>query len=86
MRKIQFIGVIGLLGFYFLVYRKYNPKPVKNTALYHQAIDYIKKDDHIKQKLGSQMLFMNCNGKIYPTKSKVNFDLMVFGMKNKANI
>ena len=87
IRKWQFIGFTSLGLFYFFVYRSYLcPKKVTNSVLYHNAVNYVKANNQVRENLGSSLLVMNCNGKRYPMMSKCQFDLTVFGEKDKGRI
>lgn len=75
------LGSMTVIAFlYIFVYRKmFAPKSVMNSAIYHQTINYLKGNDKIHNSLGKHIQVMNCNGKIYPIKNNVEFDLVIFG-------
>ena len=66
--------------FYLFVYRKFlYPSPVLNSVTYNHAVNFIKANSLVKSKIGSKFQVMNCNGKMYPYKKDVNFDIILFG-------
>ena len=69
------------LGFFYMfVYRRFlAPKPVMNSVSYNQAITFINNNKLVKQELGSSFQIMNCNGKMYPYKKDVKFDIVLYG-------
>jgi len=70
------------MGFaYVFVYRRFAPKPVFNSIIYHQALNYMKTNKTLKEKFGEKYFIMNCNGKLWSLKKKTDFDLIVFGDK-----
>ena len=85
IRKYQLFGFSGLGLFYFFVYRKYlHPKSIMNSVVYHNALKFIDHSAQVKQSLGTNLMTMTCNGKTYPMVNSCNFDLYVFGNKDKA--
>jgi hypothetical protein len=80
IRTYQFLGMAGIAFFYLFVYRRFfASKSVMNSAIYHQTINFIKQNERVLNTLGSHLQIMNCNGKIRPLKTTVDFDLVVFG-------
>lgn len=54
------------LFFYIFVYRRFAPKAIMNSAVYHQTVEYLQKDPKLTAKVGDSFRVMNCNGKIWP--------------------
>jgi len=40
----------------------------------------------VKEKLGSRMQVMNCNGKMSSFSNRVGFDLIIFGSEQKGKV
>lgn len=79
--------MVALVFAYMFVYRRFfHAKSVVNSAIYHQALTLIKQNQSIARHLGSSIQIMNCNGKIHPLKSNVNFDLLAFGSQQRGKI
>jgi hypothetical protein len=77
----------GLAFFYLFVYRRFfSSKSVMNSAIYHYTINFNKQNDRVLKTLGSHLQIMNCNGKIKPLKSNVDFDLIIFGSNQKGKV
>ena len=80
IRTYQFLIMVGLAVFYLFVYRRFfAKKSVMNSVIYHQTLNFIKQNDKVVNTLGQHIQVMNCNGKISPLKSTVDFDLIIFG-------
>lgn len=85
IRTWQFLSMAGLAFGYLFVYRRFfAKKSVMNSAIYHQTINFIKQNEAVQRTLGQHIQVMNCNGKISPLKSDVNFELIVFGSQQKG--
>ena len=84
IRKYQFMFFTGAFVFYFLVWRRFRPKPVLDSLVYHQAIEILKKSKNVEDKIGNYFQVMNWTGKIYPFFSKVSFDITLDGWKDQA--
>lgn len=75
----------GLAFFYLFVYRRFfAKKSVMNSAIYHQTINFLRQNQTVQKQLGQHIQIMNCNGKISPLTSHVDFDLLVFGSQQKG--
>lgn len=59
VRKYQFMAFTGILVLYFLVWRRFAPKPVINSLVYHQAIEILKKNTIVENKVGQYFQVMN---------------------------
>ena len=80
IRTYQLFGMVGAAFGYLFVYRRFfASKSVMNSAVYHQAVAFIKNSDKVSQHLGQHLQIMNCNGKMSPLKSHVGFNLIIFG-------
>lgn len=80
IRTYQFLFMAGALFGYLFIYRRFfAAKSVMNSAIYHQTLNFIKQNDTVLNTLGQHLQIMNCNGKIHPLKSTVDFDLVIFG-------
>ena len=87
IRTYQFLGMAGIAFFYLFVYRRFfASKSVMNSAIYHQTLNFIKQNDRVLKSLGSHLQIMNCNGKIRPLKTTVDFDLVIFGSNQKGKL
>eukprot|EP00347_Sterkiella_histriomuscorum_P020837 403336275 len=87
IRTYQFVGMAGAGFIYVFVYRRFfSGKSVMNSVIYHQSMNYIKASKRVQNILGEQMQVMNCNGKIWPLKNDVNFDLIIFGSNQKGKV
>ena len=72
--------MLAVAFFYMFVYRRFlAPQPVMNSVSYNQAISFVKQNRRIKQELGPSFQIMNCNGKMYPYKKDVKFDIVLYG-------
>jgi len=86
-RYYQAGALMGSLFFYLFVYRRFLfPKPVLHSISYNQAVTFIKNNKMIKSKVGNRFQIMNCNGKMYPYKNDVKFDIVLFGTSNNAKV
>lgn len=73
--------------FYLFVYRKFlYPVPVLHSVTYNHAINFIKANPKVKHKIGAKFQIMNCNGKIYPYRKDVKFDLVLFGTNQNGKV
>ena len=87
IRTYQFIVMAGAAFGYLFVYRRFfAAKSVMNSAIYHQTVNFIRQNDKVLGTLGQHLQIMNCNGKIHPLKSTVNFDLIIFGSQQKGKV
>ena len=87
IRTYQFVIMMGALFGYLFVYRRFfSPKSVLNSTAYHQAVSYVKNSEKIQKVLGKQLQVMNCNGKMYPLKNDINFDLLIYGTEQKGKV
>lgn len=78
---------MGSLFFYLFVYRKFlYPTPVMNSIAYNQAVSFIKNNKSVRNKIGSKFQVMNCNGKMYPYKKDVKFDVILFGTNSHGKV
>ena len=84
IRKYQFTFFFGALLFYVFAWKHIAPKPVLNSLVYHQAIDLLKKNKVVQNKVGEYFQVMGCSGKIYPLMKNIQFDLTVNGSKDQA--
>lgn len=57
-----------------------------NSVIYHQTVTFVNQNEAIKRALGQHLQIMNCNGKIHPLKSIVDFDLVIFGSSQKGKL
>ena len=75
-------------GFFSMfVWRRFlAPQPVMNSVSYNQAIAFIQQNKLIKQELGSSFQIMNCNGKRYPYKNDVKFDIVLYGTLQNGKV
>lgn len=73
-------------GYLFVYRRFFAAKSVMNSAIYHQTVNFIRQNDKVLGTLGQHLQIMNCNGKIHPLKSTVNFDLIIFGSQQKGKV
>lgn len=65
---------------YLFVYRRFIAgKSVMGSVVYHQTLTYLKQSKKIKSIFGEHMQIMDCNGKMWPLSSDVNFDIIIFG-------
>ena len=86
-RSYQFMGIAFAMFFYLVIYRKFlHPKSVHNSLVYNQAITFIKESSKIRREIGAEFQIMTCNGKIYPFKNDINFDLVIYGSEQKARV
>lgn len=86
-RYYQFGALMGAMFFYLFVYRRFlYPTPVMHSASYSQAVAYIKANKTVKNKIGSKFQVMNCNGKMYPYKKDVKFDIVLFGTNANGKV
>lgn len=46
----------------------------------------IRSNSQIQKTLGSELIMMNCNGKIYPLLNGCNFDIVLFGSEGKGKV
>lgn len=46
----------------------------------------MRQNEKVLNTLGSHLQIMNCNGKIRPLKTSVDFDLVIFGSNQKGKI
>lgn len=73
--------------FYMFVYRKFlYPTPVLHSITYNHAVSFIKSNALVKNKIGSKFQVMNCNGKMYPYKKDVKFDIILFGTNQNGKV
>ena len=87
IRYYQFMALMGGIFFYSVVYRRFlYPRPVRDTAAYSQAVSFIKADNQVKAKIGSKVQVMNCNGKQYPYRYDVKFDVVLFGQNQNGKV
>ena len=87
IRTYQFLGMAGLAFGYLFVYRRFfAAKSVMNSAIYHQTLNFIKTNEKVLGTLGQHLQIMNCNGKIHPLKSTVNFELVIFGSNQRGKL
>jgi len=87
IRTYQFGGLGVVAFFYFFVYRKFlAPRPVMNSVVYHQAISFIKQNQKCQSVLGKDFQIMLCNGKMWPFKNDIKFDLVAYGSKTKGKL
>ncbi len=78
---------MGILFFYLFVYRRFlYPSPVMNSTSYNQAVSFIKANKMVKNKIGAKFQVMNCNGKMYPYKRDVQFDIVLFGTNANGKV
>ena len=86
-RYYQFGGILGGMFFYLFVYRRFlYPTPVLRSASFNQAVAYIKANKKVKSKIGNKFEVMNCNGKMYPYKKDVKFDIILFGTNASGKV
>jgi len=86
IRTKQIVAMIAGIAVYLFVYRRFAPKSVFNSTVYFQSIEYLKNNKKVLSTLGRNLQIMNCNGKIYPFKDTVYFELVVFGEKEKGKV
>lgn len=84
VRKYQFMAFTGIFVFYFLIWKRFAPKPVMNSLVYHQALEILKKNPHVENRVGNYFQVVNWTGKIYPLLTKVSFDVTIDGWKDQA--
>ena len=82
------IGImLGALTFYLFIWRKWLvAQPVMNSIPYKMAADYIKANKVVRNKIGQDFQIMNCNGKMYPYKKDVKFDIVMFGTSSNGKV
>ena len=86
-RYYQFSGIMCSLFFYLFIYRKFlYPTPVMHSISYNQAVAFIKMNRTVKSKIGAKFQVMNCNGKMYPYKKDVKFDIILFGTNANGKV
>lgn len=79
------IPVIAI--FYLSVYRKFLvPQQIIKKGVYNDAIYMIKTNPAINNKLGKDLVMMNCTGVIYPLASNCHFELTMFGSQGKGRV
>lgn len=87
IRKKQFLGMTVLGVFYLMVYRQYlHPKSIVNSSMYSMTVMKMKESPQILERLGNNLYVLNCNGKYYPLLKSCNFDMVVFGNKEKGKL
>ena len=87
MRYWQFCTMLGCMFFYLFVYRKFLvPTPVLHSITYNHAVSFIKANALVKNKIGAKFQVMNCNGKMYPYKKDVKFDIVLFGTNQNGKV
>jgi hypothetical protein len=59
---------------------------VVGRSVFHDALSFIKENPAVQSKLGSDLVMMNCNGKIYPLLKNCNFEIMMFGNAGKGRV
>ena len=79
-RYYQAGAMVGALFFYIFVYRKWLVStPVMHSLTYKMSVDFIKENRQVRKKIGQDFQIMNCNGKMYPYRRDVKFDIVLFG-------
>lgn len=87
MRYMQAGGMLGCLFFYIFIYRKWLvASPVLNSTVYKMSVDFIKTNKLVRNKIGADFQIMNCNGKIYPYRKDVMFDIVLFGANSNGKV
>lgn len=89
IRTYQFTAIAGAMFFYLFVYRRFlHPTSITNSVVYNQAISFVKQNKKCADVLGTNFEIMTCNGKMYPFKSDLKFQVVVFGpdAKGKLNV
>ena len=87
IRYYQFGGLLAMMFLYLVVYRKFlYPTPVMHSISYNQALSLIRDSKHVKNKIGSRFQVMNCNGKMYPYRKDVKFDIVLFGTNASGKV
>ena len=86
-RYYQIAALLGGVFFYMFAYRQFlAASPVVNSVSYNQAVAFIKANRLVKSQIGAKFQIMNCNGKIYPYKKDVKFDIILFGTNANGKV
>ena len=79
--------MLGALFFYLFVYRKWLvSSPVMHSLTYKMSVDFIKANKTVRSKIGQDFQIMNCNGKMYPYKKDVKYDIVLFGTNQNGKV
>lgn len=60
--------------------------PVMNSVIYNQAVSFARANKKVNRKIGAKFQVLNCNGKMYPYKRDVKFDVILFGTNANGKV
>ena len=86
-RYYQIGAMMGGIFFYMIIYRKFLVgTPVMHSVTYNQALEFIKANKLVKNKIGTRFQVMNCNGSMHKWKNDVKFDIVLFGANSNGKV